>query len=177
MTPRAWEDMVTVGRIARAHGHRGAVVINPDTDFPEARYREGRVLYVRRGPGVQPLTVAAARFQDGRPIVGFREIATMTDAEALAGAELRVPESELEPLPADAFYRHDLVGCRVVTTGGAPIGEVTAVEGERDHSRLVVATPDGDVLVPLAHDICVRIDPGAREIVIDPPAGLLDLNR
>ena len=166
-----------MGRVARTHGNRGAVIVNPDTDFPEARFREGRVMHVRRGDRVETLTVATVRFQGGRPIVGFREIGTMTDAEALAGAELRVAESELTPLPARTYYRHDLVGCRVVTTGGLVVGTVKAVEGPLDQSRLVVDAPDGEVLVPLAQEICVRIDPERREIAIDPPEGLIDLNR
>lgn len=177
MTGREWDELVTVGRVARTHGNRGAVIVNPETDFPETRFREGRVLRVRRGDRVETLTVATVRFQAGRPIVGFREIGTMTDAEALAGAELRVVESELAPLPARAHYRHDLVGCRVVTTGGRLVGTVRAVEGPLEQSRLIVNAPEGDVLVPLAEAICVRIDPDGREIVIDPPEGLIDLNR
>ena len=43
-------------------------------------------------------------------------------------------------------------------------------------SRLVLDTVYGEVLVPLAVDICVPIEPAARQIVVDPPAGLLELN-
>ncbi len=177
MTERAADDMVTVGRVARAHGNRGAVIVNPETDFAEARFRIGRDVFARRAGQLRCLTIEAVRFQYGRPIVSFRDVTTMTEAEALAGAELVVPAADLETLPEGAFYRHDLVGCRVVTATGALLGTVAAVEGERDCSRLVVRTPAGDVLVPLARGICVRIDPGAREIVIDPPEGLLELNR
>ena len=40
----AWDDLVLVGRIARTHGHRGAVIVHPDTDFPEERFVPGRGL-------------------------------------------------------------------------------------------------------------------------------------
>jgi 16S rRNA processing protein RimM len=43
-------------------------------------------------------------------------------------------------------------------------------------SMLVIEGPHGEVLVPLAEDICRVIDPAAGRIVIDPPAGLLELN-
>ena len=95
----------------------------------------------------------------------------------MAGVELRVPVAELAPLPSGMFYRHDLVGCRVETTAGAPVGEVTSVEGELGSSRIVVAGSDGDVLIPLAQAICVVIDVAARRIVVDPPEGLLEANR
>ena len=47
----AWDDLVLVGRIARTHGHRGAVIVHPDTDFPEARFVPGATaLDPARGP-------------------------------------------------------------------------------------------------------------------------------
>jgi 16S rRNA processing protein RimM len=75
------------------------------------------------------------------------------------------------------YYWHDLVGCRVETTGGEVVGDVTAVEGDMGSSRLVLRSAGGEVLIPLAQAICVNIDTAARRIVIDPPEGLLDANR
>ncbi len=169
--------MALVGRIARTHGLRGEVVVDPETDFPEARFQRGRVVYVQRAGRVEALTIASARLHQGRPIVGFEELPSIADAEALGRVELRVPDEMLEALPSGTFYRHDLVGCRVVTPDGAAVGEVIDVEGRLAGSRLVIERGGEMILVPLATDICVRIDPQARTIVIDPPEGLLDLNR
>ena len=74
------------------------------------------------------------------------------------------------------FYRHDLIGCRVATTRGETIGIVSDVEGTMSGSRLVVEGPDGEVLIPLAAEICTTIDPASKRIVIDPPDGLIDAN-
>ncbi|MGE5815987.1 MAG: hypothetical protein ACM36C_15970, partial [Acidobacteriota bacterium] len=30
-----WDALVLVGRVARAHGNKGQVIVNPETDFPE----------------------------------------------------------------------------------------------------------------------------------------------
>lgn len=177
MTAGVWEDMVTVGRVARAHGRHGHVIVNPETDFPESRFRPGGVLHVWRNDQPAPMTIEAVRFHQGRPILGLRGVSTITEAEALAGAELRVPVGELVPLAAGHFYRHDLIGCRVSTSDGGVVGTVARVEGGSYGSRLVVEAGGSEVLVPLASDICVRVDPAAGEIVIDPPEGLLDLNR
>ena len=43
-----WEDMPLVGRIARAHGNRGQVIIDPETDFLHERYKPGSVVYICR---------------------------------------------------------------------------------------------------------------------------------
>lgn len=172
-----WNDFALVGRVARAHGIRGQVIVNPETDFIEARFRPGAVVHLCRGGRVDRLRITTMRVHQGRPIIGLEGVETMTDAETLAGLELRVPAEELEPLPPGVFYRHDLVGCRVETSGGAQVGEVTSVEGEMGSSRLVVRSPGGEVLIPLAEAICVSIDTAARRIVVDPPEGLLDVNR
>jgi 16S rRNA processing protein RimM len=171
-----WDEMATVGRIARAHGIRGQVIVNLDTDFPEARFQPGGELFIERGGLVEPLTITTVRFQQGRPVIGLRGVEDMNAATAMAGTELRVPREWLATLPSGTFYRHDLVGCQVETSDGRRIGVVAAVEGDSGGSRLVVDTARGELLVPLAAEICPTIDPAARRIVIAPPEGLLELN-
>jgi 16S rRNA processing protein RimM len=171
-----WDEMAAVGRIARAHGIRGQVIVTLDTDFPEERFRPGAELFIERNGAVQALTLTSVRFHRDRPVVGIAGVETMSDAEALAGRELRVPVDRLAPLPAGTFYRHDLVGCRVETSSGSLVGTVENVEGTLSGSRLVVAAARGEVLIPLVVEICVTIDPAAKRIVVDPPEGLLDVN-
>ena len=171
-----WNAMVVVGRVARAHGNRGRVIINPETDFVEDRFRPGTAVYVRHGDRVDRLSIRDVRFHHHRPIVAFEEVATMTEAEQLASAELRIPMETLERLPAGMFYYHELTGCRVETVEGAVIGTVRRVDGDGGAYRLVVADGSAEILVPLVTSICVQINPTAATITIDPPEGLLDLN-
>jgi 16S rRNA processing protein RimM len=171
-----FDAMALVGRIARAHGIRGQVIVNPDTDFLDERFRPGATLFTKRDGMVVEVTLTTARFQNGRPVIGIEGVETMNDAEALAGLELRVPVDALTPLPAGMFYHHDLVGCQVVTRGGEAIGPVEKVEGTQSGSRLVVAGANGEILIPLVTAICRTIDVAGKRIVIEPPAGLLDLN-
>ena len=171
-----WDDLALVGRVARAHGNRGQVIVNLDTDFPEERFRPGAELFTMRNGVVETLTLTAVRFQGGRPVVGVAGIDTMDAAERMAGLELRIPAEQLSQLPAGTFYHHDLVGCRVETVSGTAVGVVAGVEGTQGSSRLVVTGAAGEILIPLAGGICTAIDVDAKRIVIDPPEGLLDLN-
>jgi 16S rRNA processing protein RimM len=169
--------MAVVGRVARPHGLRGQVVVNPDTDFPRERFRSGTELFLRRGHGLERKTVDSVRFQQDRPVLSLSGVDTVEAARELAGAELLVPRDQLEPLPQGAFYLHDLIGCGVELADGKRLGLVTDVQGSPGGARwLVVASDKGEILVPLAVAICPRIEQEARRIVIDPPAGLLDLN-
>jgi len=171
-----WDEMVLVGRIARAHGNRGQVIVDPATDFPDERFKAGSRLFIRRGEIVDSVLVERVRFHRGRPIIGLTGIETMNAAEALAGIELRVPVDALQPLPAGSYYHHDLIGCSVESPRGEQIGRVRAVEGDGAGSRLVVESANGDVLIPMVEGICAEIDVAGRRIVVAPPDGLLDLN-
>jgi 16S rRNA processing protein RimM len=171
-----WGDMALVGRIARPHGLRGEVVINPETDFVEERFAEGAIVWARSAAGDERLTVGSMRVQNGRPVVGFEGFTRVEDVERLAGVELRVPEETLQPLQAGTYYEHQLVGCIVETVAGDAVGKVAAVEGGAGATRLVMNGPRGEILIPLAVDICVEIDVANKRIQINPPEGLLELN-
>jgi 16S rRNA processing protein RimM len=105
-------------------------------------------------------------------------VESMNDAETLRDLELRVAADTLHPLSAGAHYVHDLQECLVVTTSGVEIGRVARVEFGSGTPCLVVAGEGGDeVMVPLAEEICREVDPAGKRIVIEPPAGLIELNR
>jgi 16S rRNA processing protein RimM len=169
--------MVLVGRIARPHGLRGQVVVNPETDFVEERFRPGERLWTRTGGREAALTIASARVQNGRPVIAFEGMSRLEDVEALAGLELRVPEDTLRSLEPGRYYEHQLVGCIVETVGGIVLGPVVRVEGGPGGSRLAVDRTGEEVLIPLAVEICVDIDVAAGRIRVEAPEGLLDLNR
>lgn len=171
-----WDRLALVGQIARAHGLRGQVIINVETDFPKERFAPGSELFIQRAGRVEPVTIQTVRFHKGRPVVAFVGIDSIALAESLAGQELRVPLDRLTRLPDDVFYRHDLIGCRVEREDGTAVGLVTDVEIGGGGSRLVVDGGAGPMLVPLAREICRLIDLAGKRIVIDPPEGLLELN-
>jgi 16S rRNA processing protein RimM len=168
------DDLVLVGRVARPHGIRGQVVLNPETDFAEDRFKVGQVLLV--GPAEQPVAraIEEVRFHQGRPILTLEGVGSIDDAERLAGLDVWVRQDSLAPLPEKTYYRHDLIGCEVRDTADALVGRVTAVEGTIDRSYLVI---DGDVMLPLVDGICLEVDMAARRIVVQPPEGLIDLYR
>ena len=171
-----WDDMAVVGRVARPHGLRGDVVITPETDFVAERFRPGATLWTRSAGRDEQLTIASARVHNGRPVVGFEGTSSIEAAERLAGLELRVPEESLQPLEPGRYYEHQLVGCSVETVSGAAVGTVVRVDSGAGGSRLVVEGARGEILVPLAADICVEVDVASRRIRIEPPEGLLELN-
>src|SRR4051812_141081 len=167
--------MALVGRIARAYGLKGQVIVNLDTDFPEERFQPGAELFVERGGNVAPLTVTTVRFHRERPVIGLRGIESIADAAPLAGLELRVPLEALAALPQGAFYRHDLIGCRVETTAGGAVGIVSDVEGSATGSRLVIDGTGGGILGSPGAGGCFEREPVGKGILFDPPDGVVEM--
>lgn len=148
--------------------------MNPETDFPDERFKVGHVLLVGPADRTVEREILEVRFHQGRPILALAGVESMDVAELLAGVDLWVPQAKLEPLPERTYYRHDLVGCEVRDRSDGLVGRVTAVEGTLDRSYLVI---DGDVMLPLVDGICLQVDTVARRIVVDPPEGLIELYR
>lgn len=169
-------DLLLVGRVARAHGNKGQVIVNPESDFVGDRFAVGHELIVEQGGRSTARRITAVRFHDGRPIIALEGVATMNDAEGLAGAELKMPASALGALPANTFYRHDLVGCEVNDTSGRRIGIVADVQGPSERSLLVIGSGRDEVMIPMVEGIVVNIDSMARQILVELPEGLIGLN-
>ncbi len=174
-TGDAWSEMVLVGRVARPHGLKGEVVVHPETDFVEQRFRPGQRLWAGTPASRRALTIRAARVHGGRVLVAFEGFPRIEEAEGLVGLELRVPERDVMPLAPGVVYQHQLVGCQVDAVDGPVIGRVVRVE-DGGAVRLVVATDVGEVLVPFAADICVEVNVAERRIRVVLPEGLLELN-
>jgi 16S rRNA processing protein RimM len=182
--------LLTVGRIVRAHGTRGEVLVDVRTDEPAERFAVGSVLVtdstaVRRlaavpdGAWAVPaeLTVETVRPHQGRLLVVFDGVYDRNLAEDLRGVLLCVDSAQVAPSDdPDEFNDHELVGLTAVDADGQALGEVVRVDHAPSSDLLVVRRPDGrTALVPFVKAIVPEVDLAAGRIVLTPPEGLLDL--
>jgi len=153
-------DRLEVGRVHKAHGLKGDVVVSLTTDRTE-RVAPGALLWV----GSDEREVVRSSRHHDRWIVAFAGIADRTAAEALRGRPLSAP-----PLDADdgEMWVHELVGAAVVLGDGTEVGTVEAVQDNPAHELLVLDTGD---LVPVVFVTDATDLP--ERVVIDPPQGLL----
>lgn len=162
---------VTVGRIGRAHGIRGEIVIDVRTDEPERRFARG----VSLSAGSRTLTVAASRWHSGRLLVSFAEVADRTAAENLRGTML---ESDVDPdeLPDDddAYYDRQLIGLEARTSAGEAIGEVVSVVHHDEQDTLIIRAEGREVMVPFVAAIVPIVDLTGGHLVLADLPGLLD---
>jgi 16S rRNA processing protein RimM len=168
-------DLISVARIARPQGHRGEVIADLLTDFPERFARLDRV-YVKRADGrLLALDLESSRPHKGRVALKFAGCDSVDTAEGLRGARVMISRDELVELPEDTYYDFELIGCEVVGAGGQMLGRVDAVQNYGAAPLLVIRDGKRELLIPLVLSICVEIDTARKRIVVDPPEGLLDL--
>ncbi len=172
------DDLVIVGRVRKAHGIRGELVVEPLTDDPDAVYAPGRRLIAGTASGDpardrKELHVAAAGPFKGGFIVRFEEITDRNAAELWRERYLLAPAGELEPRGDDEIYVHDIPGMRVELESGALVGTVIATYDLPQGLTLDVQREDASILIPYDR-IVTSIDRDTRIIRIDPPEGLLD---
>ncbi|MDD7941143.1 ribosome maturation factor RimM [Actinomycetospora lutea] len=170
-------DERVVGRVVRAHGLRGELVVEPRTDNVDTRFAPGAVLSVRgrRVPGTGSLTVAAVRRHGDRLLVTVEEVGDRDAAEALRTAELTAPALAEAPEDPDEFHDHQLEGLTAVLTDGTTVGTVTAVlHGAGGELLAVERAEGGELLVPFVAAIVPEVDVAGGRLVLDPPEGLLD---
>ena len=171
---------LTLARVLRPWGRRGEVAAEVLTDFPKrlTALKEGW-LYDGRNPP-RPVSIRSCRMHIGQAVIHFAGSESINDAECLRGLELQIPFSERAAISPGRHYISELVGCSVWEQGTeAALGAVREVlnnGGRAESWVLIVETPRGEVLVPLAAEICTHIDTEARRIEVRLPEGLRDLN-
>lgn len=187
-------------------GRIGEVAATILTDFPERLAKLREVLLLdpagrRRAMRIRRCWLASSR--GGQAIFHFAGVDSINDAQPLVGCEVQIPLSQRAPLPAGRYFISDLIGCEVFEASRAAgghgssraeaatnsegnvasegltaekLGSVRDVYLESGTPLLAVATPQGELLIPFADEICTRIDPAARRIEVRLPPGLRDLN-
>jgi 16S rRNA processing protein RimM len=170
-------DLV-VGRVVKAHGVTGEVVVEIRTDDPDTRFAPGTILrgQAKRGPEGR-YVVDSARQHSGRLLVRLDGVADRNAAESLKGTLFVVDSADLPPIEEpDEYYDHQLEGLQVRTTAGAQVGTVAEVLHTAAGELLSVRTDEGEVLVPFVSAIVTSVSLVDQMIEIDPPEGLLELD-
>jgi 16S rRNA processing protein RimM len=173
--------LTIVGRVRRAHGIRGELVIEPLTDAPDAVFAPGRRVFAGTvngdpAPDGRELVVEESRpFKGGGWIVAFLGLDDRNEAELWRQRYVLAPPEELEPAGDGEVYVHDLLGMTVVhATSLEHIGEVTDVYEVPQGLMLDVRRTNDTVLVPFRAEVITHIDHDGRRLLIDPPEGLFD---
>lgn len=173
-------EFYLVGRVRRAHGIRGELVVESLTDEPDAVFASGRRVFVGSPDGApasppQELIVTRSSPFKGGLIVAFEQLSDRTQAERYRDRTLLVPDSEVAPPHEGEIFIHDLIGMTVVLPNDEPVGEVVEVFELPQGLVMEVRRAGGEtVLLPFDDQTVTDVDAEKAVIRVDPLEGLLD---
>lgn len=163
-----------VGRVVKAHGLKGAVIVVPATAGSDVLLDVDSVTLEQAGRRDRRRILDGSA--DGRGLrLQLEGVATRDAAEALVGATLWLTADEL-PAPAEGeLYFAEIAGFPAVSPQGEPLGTVVDLESAPGQEWLVVERDGRRHLVPFVERL-VTIEKDARRVVVDAPEGLFDLD-
>jgi 16S rRNA processing protein RimM len=112
-------------------------------------------------------------------IIELANCSTREEAESLVGWEVCLAEEDRPPLGRDEYYADQLVGFRVVDViSGRTLGSVANVEPSTGSDLLEVEQENDErFLIPFVRALVKAVDLSAREVRVDLPEGLVEVNQ
>ncbi len=147
------------------------------TDFP-ARFAILREVWLELESGRRRrVALEDSWMHKGRQVLKFAGVDSISAAEELVGAWVEIASQEAVSLPEGTYFDHELVGCTVRSLGGEVLGSVAEVLRIAGNHQLIVTGARGEFMIPAVEAICRRVSVDAKEIVVDLPEGLIDVNK
>jgi 16S rRNA processing protein RimM len=170
-------EFVTIARVLRSRGNRGEVAADDVSDGNE-RFAEGAGVLLADPTGKRKeAVIERSWYHQGRLILKFAGVDSISDAELLRGSEVQIPRGDLGAPPEGEYFFDDLIGAKIVEAGsGREIGEVKGILEAGGTLLLEVRSADREVLIPFVKQICVEIAPQSGVIRVRMPDGLEELN-
>lgn len=157
--------LIQLGFVGAPFGVRGWIKLRSHTDPPE-RLLDHRDLRIGRGSVWRNYRIEASGRSGGALTVKLAGVEDRTQAQALRGAEVCVPRSELPRRDDKDFYRADLIGCEVVNLDGAALGFVRHFV-ESPAQVLMVVQGAQEFWIPAVPQHLRRVDLQARRVIVD----------
>lgn len=109
-------------------------------------------------------------------IIKLEGVDEISQAQSLREQELFLPEKDLMTLEKGQFYHYQIIGCTVFTKKATRVGKVKDIWEIQDNQLLVVEKGEKEIYIPFTQQICTAIKLEKKEIIVDPPEGLLELD-
>jgi 16S rRNA processing protein RimM len=175
------EEFITVARVAKTQGRRGEVAADLFTDFPE-RFEQRRHLWALQADGKRrELDLEEFWPHKGRMVFKFAGVESINDAETLIGSEIQIPREQRAELQDGSVFVSDLVGCAVTARSGnanpRALGRVDdVIFGAGEAPLLQIRDGKKEFLVPFVERFVEKMDLSGRQIAMNVPEGLLELD-
>jgi 16S rRNA processing protein RimM len=166
--------IVPLGQIVTTHGIAGWLKLNPyNSESPILSTLNEVIL-------VQDETRTVVQVESARPhkrqillkLCGTDDIES---ASRWVGSTVSVPEETLEIPAPGQYYHYQVIGLEVFDINGTRIGTLKEIWSTPASELYVIAGADKEHLIPAVKEIIAEVDLATGRVIVDLPAGLLDL--
>ncbi len=170
-------EWITLAVVIKTQGRYGEVAVEPHTDVPDRFHQEMKLSALGKDGSRRDVTVEDVWPHKSYLVLKFEGVGSITEAEALVGAELQIPIGERAQLENGWTYLSDLVGCTVFD-GERRIGEIEDVQFGAGEAPLLVVKSANKLPyeIPYADAYLEKLDLEQRQIRMKLPEGLLEVN-
>ncbi|HLF35563.1 MAG TPA: ribosome maturation factor RimM [Cyclobacteriaceae bacterium] len=163
-----------LGHVKKIHGIRGEVKLFLDVDLPE-KYSDLKRVYIEQKNRLVPFLVERINIQNNIAIVKFRDIDSIEKAEPLLRSRLFLPLAMLPGLGKNRFYRHEIIGFRVIDNKNGRLGKIVSIFETNGNSLVAMEFKGQEILIPLNKDLVIKVNRSRKEIHMELPDGILDI--
>jgi len=158
---------VELGRIVRSHGLDGRVKVLSYLESDRLLPSLAEAWIGRSRDSAKRYPIENAR-PEGRAHFTLKlgGVEDRTAADGLRGLTVSVPYTSLEPLPEGEYYWEDLIGLRVETEAGAPLGVIESVFPTGSNDVIVCRAGEQEILLPAISEVIRSVDIGAGRMVV-----------
>ncbi|MEM6360154.1 MAG: ribosome maturation factor RimM [Bacteroidota bacterium] len=168
------DECFLLGYVIKRHGLKGELSIFLDVDDPEG-YSKLESVFVSIDGKLVPFFIERISVKGDRAVVQFEDVNSVDQADELKGCELFLPLTMLPKLEGTSFYYHEIIGFQVIDEVFGKVGRIKDIYTGSGQELLAVMRNDKEILVPVADDTIKSVDREKAEILVNLPAGLLDI--
>jgi len=169
------DDFYYLGKVLKTHGNKGDVLVHLDVDDPERYHKLESVYLDLHGERIPFFITSLELKHNRRAIVRFVDFETLEDAESLAGLEMYLPITTLPVLKGSQFYYHEIKGFQVIDQNHGKIGVIDDILELPHQSLLQIRLGEKEILIPIVDEIIKKVDRGKKLLMIEAPAGLIEI--
>lgn len=166
-----------IASIVNTYGLKGQIKVISATDFPEERFAPGKpVIVMKAGEELARTTITEARLQKGTYLLKLAGYDTINQVEGFKGGALMIDQDQQQPLEADTYYYHQIIGLKVETLEGQMLGTIVDILALGSNDVWVVRRPQAnqsEALIPFIDDVVKEVDLDSGRVIIELMEGLI----
>ncbi|MDO9512199.1 MAG: ribosome maturation factor RimM [Bacteroidales bacterium] len=170
------EDCFKLGTLVKTHGTDGRIILTI-IGFEPREFDSLKSLFVDMDGALVPYYVSTQnRHGMDALLIGLEDINSPDKAKKLLSKDVYVPLNKLPKQEEDAFYAFEIASYEVIDKSRGSIGKVIDILELPKNPLLRIEGEKGEILIPLEGNFIISIDKKKRQVLIDAPDKLIDLN-